>query len=69
MSRAKWRIAGSNFGHLHLGDNLRVAHEHPDVENAAVADDRPERMHRDVAVYRIPPARVLTDYRDFIDKA
>jgi hypothetical protein len=29
-----WRVAGINFDHMHMGDLLRLVHEHPDAEIA-----------------------------------
>ena len=29
---SRFRIAGVNFDHFHMGDNLRAAYEHPDAE-------------------------------------
>ena len=40
----KWRVAGINFDHFHMGDLLRMVHEHPDAEIAGIADEFPERM-------------------------
>ena len=40
----KWRIAGINFDHFHMGDLLRMVHEHPNAEIVGMADEQPERM-------------------------
>ena len=29
---AKWKVAGINFDHFHMGDLLREAFNHPDAE-------------------------------------
>ena len=45
----KWRIVGVSFEHMHMGDLLREAYEHPNAEIAGVCDDdRSEdgRRHR-----------------------
>jgi hypothetical protein len=34
-----WKIAGINFDHLHMGDNLRMAAEHPEAEIVALCDE------------------------------
>src|SRR5215204_3741865 len=47
----KLRVAGVNFDHMHMGDNLRMAFEHPG------------RMRKAVENFRIAPDRVFTDYR------
>ena len=37
---ARWKVAGINFDHLHMGDNLRMAFEHDDVEIVGVCGHR-----------------------------
>ena len=34
----KWRIAGINFDHFHMGDLLRQASEHPNAEIVGISD-------------------------------
>jgi glucose-fructose oxidoreductase len=65
----KWRIAGISFEHLHMGDNLRMAFEHPQAEIAGIADERPERMRAAAERFRIPPERVFTDWRACLETA
>jgi len=57
------RVVGINFDHMHMGDNLRFAHEHPEVELVGVSDERPERMESAVAAFEIAPSKVYTDWR------
>ena len=59
----KWKIAGINFDHMHMGDLLRRAHEHPGAEIVAVCDENPARMAAAVAAFGLTPERVFTDYR------
>lgn len=59
---AKWKIAGINFDHFHMGDNLRMAHEHPDVEIVGLCDEQPERMEEAAAHFSIAPDRLYTDH-------
>ena len=40
----KWRFAGINFDHQHMGDLLRQVHEHPNAEIVGISDERPQRM-------------------------
>ena len=42
-TKKTWRIAGINFDHLHMGDLLRQAVEHPNAEVVGVS-------HEDAAV-------------------
>jgi predicted dehydrogenase len=44
MLRQRFRVAGISFEHMHMGDNLRMAMEHPDCEVVAICDSVPERM-------------------------
>ena len=37
-----WQVAGINFAHFHMGDQLGYAAEHPDAEIAAICDEDPE---------------------------
>jgi glucose-fructose oxidoreductase len=40
----RWKVAGINFDHFHMGDLLRMAHEHPRVDIVGLADEFPDRM-------------------------
>jgi predicted dehydrogenase len=64
----KWKIAGINFDHMHMGDLLRMISEHPSAEIAAVCDETPARMEKAVKNFAIPPDRVFTDYRQCLEK-
>src|SRR3954465_5818738 len=64
----KWKIAGINFDHMHMGDLLRRAHAHPDVEIVGVCDELPERMKDAVAAFGLPPEKVFPDYRACLEK-
>jgi glucose-fructose oxidoreductase len=41
-----FKIAGVNFDHMHMGDLLRKAMAHGDVEIVGVSDEQPERAMR-----------------------
>ena len=58
-----WKIAGVNFDHFHMGDLLRMAHEHPSAEIVGISDEQPERMEWSIREFGIPRDRVFTDYR------
>ncbi|NIL95699.1 MAG: Gfo/Idh/MocA family oxidoreductase [Planctomycetales bacterium] len=60
---AKWKLAGVNFDHFHMGDNLRMAQDHPDVEIVGIADEKRERMQEAVRTFGMADQRVFTDYR------
>jgi glucose-fructose oxidoreductase len=58
---ARWKIAGISFDHMHMGDNLRMAHEHPGVKIVALCDEKPERMQAVAEAFGIPANRLFTD--------
>jgi glucose-fructose oxidoreductase len=66
--RPKWKIAGINFDHMHMGDLLRRAHEHPGAEIVGICDENPTRMDAAVAAFGLEPERVFTDYRTCLEK-
>ena len=39
----KFKVAGINFDHMHMGDLLRQAKAHPDVEIVGVSDEQEDR--------------------------
>lgn len=63
------KIAGINFDHMHMGDLLRMVHEHPDAEITAICDEQPERMESAIANFGIPAERVFTDHRQCLEQA
>ena len=40
---SKWKIAGINFDHFHMGDNLRFAFDHPACEIVGICDEQRQR--------------------------
>lgn len=65
MTRIK--IVGINFDHMHMGDLLRQAHEHPEVEIAGICDEQPERMVDAARSFDIPDEKIFTDYRQCLE--
>jgi predicted dehydrogenase len=61
--RKTWRIAGINFDHMHMGDLLRMAQEHPNAEVVGVSDEMPERMNGVLQNLNIPASIAFGDYR------
>ncbi len=61
------KIVGINFDHFHMGDLLRMAHEHPHAEIAGICDEDPARMQDAVRNFGIPPERVFTDYAQCLE--
>src|SRR5262245_22183933 len=64
----RYRIAGINFDHFHMGDLLRMAHEHPDAEIVSICDEKPERMQEAARNFGLGADRVFTDYRACLEK-
>ena len=64
-----WKIAGINFDHLHMGDNLRMAAEHPEAEIVALCDEQPERMRDAASQFQIPEDRLYTNVDECIEKS
>jgi len=55
------RVAGISFDHMHMGDMLRLVHDHPRAAIAGVQDPDPARMARAIADFAIPAERTFTD--------
>ena len=53
-----WRVAGINFDHSHMGDLLRMTHEHPDAEIVGICHTDRERMATAIENFAIPAARI-----------
>src|SRR6266511_1912498 len=68
MKRKTWKIASINFDHFHMGDLLRMAAEHPQVELVGISDEQPNRMEDAIRKLGIPRARSFTDYRECLEK-
>lgn len=64
----KWRIAGINFDHFHMGDLLRMVHEHPHAEIVGMADEQPERMVSARVNFELDGNQVFTDYRECLEQ-
>ena len=59
----RWKIAGINFDHQHMGDLLRHVLEHPDADIVGVAHEEKSRMKSTIDALGIDEARVFTDYK------
>ena len=63
-----WKVAGINFDHSHMGDLLRLCHEHSDVEIVGISHTDRERMETAVGNFGIPDEQVFTDYRECLER-
>ncbi|TWT76687.1 Glucose--fructose oxidoreductase precursor [Planctomycetes bacterium CA13] len=65
---AKCKVVGINFDHFHMGDLLRNAFDHPDVDLVGICDVDPARMVDAVKAFSISQDDVYTDYRECLEK-
>ncbi|MBK1875986.1 Gfo/Idh/MocA family protein [Pelagicoccus mobilis] len=64
----KWRIAGIEFSHMHMGDLLRCVDEHPNAEIVGICDPQPERMREAQRNFSLSDAQLFTDYRTCLEE-
>lgn len=57
-----FRIAGISFDHMHMGDLLRLVHDHPNAELVGIFDPDRSKMARAIENFAIPEDRVFTDF-------
>lgn len=60
--KRQWRVAGIDFEHFHMGDNLRMAFEHPDVDIVGICDTSRDRMEWSIKNFSIPEDRVYSNF-------
>lgn len=58
---ARFRVAAISFDHMHMGDLLRLVHDHPDAEIAGLFDPDRAAMKQAADTFAIPEDRVFTD--------
>lgn len=66
LSNLKLRVAGISFEHMHMGDNLRMAQDHPQCEIAAICDSQLERMHAATLDLGLSSQQVFTDWQQCV---
>ncbi len=59
---AAFRVVGISFDHMHMGDLLRMVHDHPDAEIAGIFDPDRTKMAGAAASFDIPESAVFTDF-------
>ena len=68
----QWTVAGINFAHHHMGDNLRDVAAHPNAEIVGICDETPaDRMLEPAATaaeFDLPDDRVFDDYRTCLER-
>lgn len=65
----KWKVAGINFDHFHMGDNLRFAYDHPDCEIVAICDHQVERMAAAIENFSLSPSQVFMSHEECLERA
>ena len=65
----EWRVVGTSFEHMHMGDLLREVHEHANAEIAGVCDQSEARMAEAIANFAISPERVFADVAQCVREA
>ena len=66
---AKWRVAGINFDHMHMGDLLRMVHDHPEAEIVGIYDKSRKKMAQAIADFAIPDTAVFTDLHSCVEQS
>lgn len=59
----RWRIAGVNFSHMHMGDLLKNVVDHPNADLVGICDEQRDTMQPAIDALSIPQSSVFTDYR------
>jgi len=63
MESEMLKVAGIEFSHLHMGDNLRMVYEHPEAEICGIYHHDASLMETAVQNFQIPRERVFTDWK------
>ncbi|MCU0315004.1 MAG: Gfo/Idh/MocA family oxidoreductase [Fimbriimonadaceae bacterium] len=65
----RWKIAAINFDHMHMGDLLRMATNHPEVDIVGVSDLEPPRAAPVLERLGIDQALLTEDYRACLERS
>lgn len=63
-----WRIAGINFDHMHMGDNLRMAFNHPAAEIVGLCDEDPTRTESAARNFGVTADHIFANYQECLEK-
>ncbi|MBF9017448.1 Gfo/Idh/MocA family oxidoreductase [Oceanispirochaeta sp. M2] len=58
------KVAGIEFSHLHMGDNLRMVFEHPEAEICGICHSEKSLMGQAVQNFKIPENKIFTDWEE-----
>lgn len=64
----KWKVAGINFDHFHMGDLLRMVFDHPNAEIVGICDEQPQRLVEAQRNFGLAVGQVFTDFRQCIEQ-
>jgi len=63
------KLVGINFDHMHMGDLLRLALKHPQVDVVGVSDEQPDRVRPVLDRLGIAQDKFVADYRKLLEQA
>ena len=63
----RWKVAGINFDHFHMGDLLRMVWNHPQAEIVGISDEQPERMAEAKQNFSLRDDQLFTDFRTCLE--
>jgi len=69
---SKYTVAGINFAHFHMGDNLHLVEEHPDTELVGICDEDQDEstlgLWDTAEEFGVSEDRVFTDHRECLEE-
>ena len=65
----RFRVAGISFDHMHMGDNLRMARQHPQCEVVGVCDPDPSRMQDAQRSLGLASEQLFTDWQECLERS
>lgn len=69
---ANYKVAGINFAHFHMGDNLQMVADHPDAEIVAICDEDQDEstlgLEDTAERFDIPDKSVYTDHQRCLEE-
>ncbi|MCA9132792.1 MAG: Gfo/Idh/MocA family oxidoreductase, partial [Planctomycetales bacterium] len=67
--KSTYRVAGISFEHMHMGDNLQMAAEHPECEVVGICDVQRSRLSDAQAALQLPDEALFADWEHCIERA
>lgn len=69
MIKPRYRVVGISFEHMHMGDNLRMASEHPQVDIVGICDPEPARMEAATKDFGLGANQIFNDWQHCVEQA